>query len=270
MSRRVAFAIAAHPDDIEFGMSGTLLLLKDAGYETHYLNVGDGCCGSLTESRARIRARRKREARDAARILGATFHASLVPDLEIFYERKLLARLAAMVRDVQPTVVLTHSLEDYMEDHSNTARLAVTAAFVRGMPNFPTQPSRAAVPGDITVYHALPHGLRDAMGRRLAPEGFVDVAGVQDVRCAALAAHRSQQGWLDESQGMSSYLQTMEALSAEVGGLSKRFRLAEGWRRHNPLGFCATDADPLREALGKHYFRNPAYVSWRERSRMGT
>ena len=29
-----AIAIAAHPDDIEFQMAGTLLLLKEAGGET--------------------------------------------------------------------------------------------------------------------------------------------------------------------------------------------------------------------------------------------
>ncbi|MDQ6630443.1 MAG: PIG-L family deacetylase, partial [Verrucomicrobiota bacterium] len=32
---KTAFAIAAHPDDIEFMMAGTLLLLKNAGYEIH-------------------------------------------------------------------------------------------------------------------------------------------------------------------------------------------------------------------------------------------
>jgi len=34
-----AIAIAAHPDDIEFLHGGTLLLLKQAGWAIHYLNV---------------------------------------------------------------------------------------------------------------------------------------------------------------------------------------------------------------------------------------
>ncbi|MFA6111669.1 MAG: PIG-L family deacetylase, partial [Candidatus Latescibacterota bacterium] len=33
------FAVAAHPDDIEFGMAGTLLLLARAGCRLHYLNI---------------------------------------------------------------------------------------------------------------------------------------------------------------------------------------------------------------------------------------
>jgi LmbE family N-acetylglucosaminyl deacetylase len=41
-----AIAIAAHPDDIELTMVGTLLLLKKAGYEIHYMNLSGGNCGS--------------------------------------------------------------------------------------------------------------------------------------------------------------------------------------------------------------------------------
>ena len=35
-------AIAAHPDDIEFVMAGTLLMLQRAGWEIHCLNVANG------------------------------------------------------------------------------------------------------------------------------------------------------------------------------------------------------------------------------------
>ena len=41
-AHRVAIAIAAHPDDIEFMMAGTLLLLGAADWETHYLNISSG------------------------------------------------------------------------------------------------------------------------------------------------------------------------------------------------------------------------------------
>src|SRR2546428_1171659 len=84
-----AIAIAAHPDDIEFYMAGTLLLLTQAGYETHYLNLASGHCGSVQYSAARTRAIRRREAQQAATILGAHYHPSLTDDLEIFYELKI-------------------------------------------------------------------------------------------------------------------------------------------------------------------------------------
>jgi N-acetylglucosamine malate deacetylase 1 len=44
-----------------------------------------------------------------------------------------------------------------------------------------------------------------------------------------------------------------------VGQLSGRFQLAEGWRRHLHYGFCAPEADPLEDALGKKYRINRAY-----------
>lgn len=260
MSGSVAFAIAAHPDDIEFMMAGTLLQLKAAGWETHYLNVADGSCGSLEHGPARTRTIRRGEAQAAARALGAVWHPSLVADTEILYDLKLLRRLAAVVRDVRPTIVLTHAPQDYMEDHMNTARLAVTAAFVRGMPNYRTAPARPPFAGDTTVYHALPHGLRDGMNRRVRAESYVDTTTVQAAKRAALAEHRSQQGWLDATQKMNSYLQAMDDTARAVGRMSRKFDYAEGWRRHNPLGLCAADADPLRAALGKRCRTDPAYA----------
>ena len=182
-------------------------------------------------------------------MIGAVFHESLVNDLEIFYDRPTLARLAAIVRDVAPEIVLTHSPSDYMEDHTNTCRLAVTAAFARGMPNFAVDPPTAPIDTPVTIYHAQPHGNRDALGQPVHPDIFVDVTDVIEVKATMLAAHESQKRWLDESQGLDSYIASMRELSREVGRLSGRFTYAEGWRRHSHLGFCAADADPLVAAI---------------------
>ena len=135
-----AFAIFAHPDDIEFVAAGTLLQLKQRGWETHYLNLSTGNCGSVEFSAAKTRRVRLQEAKSAAKILGAHFHQPLVDDLEVLYDVKLLRRIAALVRAAQPSIVLTHSPQDYMEDHTNTARLAVTASFAHGVPNFVSAP----------------------------------------------------------------------------------------------------------------------------------
>jgi N-acetylglucosamine malate deacetylase 1 len=245
-----ALAIGAHPDDIEFYMAGTLLLLRDAGFAIHYMNVASGSCGSLTIKPPKLRRIRRSESQRAASILGAMYHPSLVDDLEIFYDLRTLRKLAAMVRAVRPTIVLTHSPQDYMEDHTNTCRLAVTAAFARGMPNFRTTPSRNAVDTDVTVYHAMPHSLRDPLRRPVAPDLFVNTTSVHAVKRDALAAHQSQRAWLDASQGMDSYLAAMDDLSQQVGKMSQRFEHAEGWRRHLHVGFSAKEIDPLQSVLG--------------------
>src|SRR5438876_11077237 len=99
-SRPSAFALAAHPDDIEFYMARTLHLLREKGFEIHYMTLASGNCGSLQHSAAHTRAVRRAESRRAAKILGASYHPSLVDDLEILYELATLRRLAAVIRRV--------------------------------------------------------------------------------------------------------------------------------------------------------------------------
>jgi LmbE family N-acetylglucosaminyl deacetylase len=259
VAKKAAIAIGAHPDDIEFYMGGTLLLLKKAGYETHYVSLASGNCGSVEYNSATARSIRNHEARAGAKILGAQFHSSVTDDLEIVYSVELLRAVSAIIREVKPTIVLTHSPQDYMEDHMNTSRLAVTAAFTRGMPNFKTAPARPSADYNVTVYHAMPHGLCDGLRRRIIPGAFVNTTAVQKTKREALSAHKSQQGWLDVSQGLSCFVMTMENVALELGRMSKKFKCAEGWRRHLHLGFCAADADPLAEALGKDYLIHEAY-----------
>ena len=242
-------AVAAHPDDIEFYMAGTLLLLRQRGWQAHYFNIADGCCGTETHGRDEIIRIRREESIAAARRLGATYHESLAHDLEIIYTRELLARVTAVMRQAAPDVVLTHSPNDYMEDHQNACRLAVSAAFGRGMPNLASEPPRATIGKHVTVYHAVPHSNRDGLRRVVRSGLYVDVGAALDEKSAMLACHRSQKDWLDASQGMDCYLDAMRELTRETGRLSGRYASAEGWRRHAHAGFCAADADPLREAL---------------------
>jgi len=257
---KVAIAIAAHPDDIEFSMAGTLLRLKETGWSIHYMNLSSGNCGSTLMNGAETRRVRRKEAMAAAGLLGAKYHEALCDDLEIFYDLKTLRRLAAVIRKVSPSIVLTHSPEDYMEDHMNTCRLAVTGAFSRGMPNFRTIPAAKAISGDVAIYHAMPHGLRDGLRRPAKPEFYVDTGSTHARKREALGLHQSQKEWLDASQGMDSYLRAMDDLSRELGRWSGKFEFAEGWRRHSHLGFGAADFDPLRDALKSGMVMNKGYL----------
>src|SRR5262249_16798800 len=99
----------------------------------------------------------------------------------------------------------------------------------------------------------------DQLRRRVIPGAFVNTESVHKIKHEALAAHKSQQHWLDVSQKLNSYLLAMEDMSLEVGRMSKNFKHAEGWRRHLHFGFCPKDADPLADALGKNFLINKAY-----------
>jgi LmbE family N-acetylglucosaminyl deacetylase len=215
--------------------------------------------GTAVDSRNTIIAKRTEESRNAAHALGATFHEPFVDDLDIFYDRTLCRQVCAVVREVKPTILLTQSPQDYMEDHMNACRIAVSAAFYRGMLNYKTDPPMPIIANEVTVYHGLPYGLRDPLRRVIHAGQYVDIASVLKQKRDALACHKSQKEWLDTSQGLDSYLITMEAMSGQVGAMSGKFEYAEGWRRHSYLGFCAKDADPLTEALGDRILISTEY-----------
>lgn len=242
-------AIAAHPDDIEFCMAGTMLQLARRGWDLHYANLCDGSRGSTTMGREECAAIRLQEAKNACETLGATFYPPIYADMESVYSFENVAKVTAIVRASRASVVLTQSPSDYMEDHEVACRLAVSAAFSHGMPNLVSDPPVEAYYEPVTVYHAQPVGNRTPLGEWVAPHFCVDHTDLLEQKVAALACHASQKQWLDESQGMDSYLQTMKDLCSEMGRATSRFQYAEGWRKHLHWGFCGPDDDPLREAL---------------------
>lgn len=244
-------AIFAHPDDIEFVAAGTLLLLRDRGWTTHYMNVANGCCGSTITDREQTAAIRTEESKSSANLLGASYYPPICDDLDVFFNRENLAKIAAVIRLAKPDILLTHSPVDYMEDHMETCRLAITAAFAKGVPNFATTPSCPSIDQNVAIYHAQPHGNRTPFGEPVIPNLAIPIDSVMERKHAMLACHQSQQQWLQTTQGMNSYCQTMQNLCREVAQISKcNAEYAEGWRQHSHLGFATEASDPLRIALG--------------------
>lgn len=250
-----ALAVVAHPDDIEFMMAGTLLLLRDRGWEIHFWNLANGSCGSMKHSKEEIVALRREEAAEAATSAGAIWHEPLFDDLAIFYDQPSLARVSAVVRRINPSIVLTHSPRDYMEDHQNSCRLAVTAVFSKGIPNYETDPPVAHVEGPARVYHTLPHSLQDDLGRPARADCFINTETVLTEKRRLLEHHRSQNAWLEATQGMGGLPNEMETICRRIGTLSTRFTVAEGFVHHNPTGFCDPGFDPLGEALAARYYQ---------------
>jgi len=248
--RKAALAVGAHPDDVEFTMAGTLALLADAGYECHIHTVANGNCGTATYSHAEIIRLRRAEAEAAAQVMGATYHPGFVNDIEIYYEDSVLRKVTAVVREVQPQIVLTHSPIDYMEDHQNACRLTVTACFCRGMRNWISDPALPPTPQDIYLYHANPHSNRDPLRNPIIPTHYVDITAKIDLKEQMLRCHATQKEWLDVSQGMDSYLAAMRDICAELGALAPHVvPYAEGFRQHLHVGMSAEDGDPLADVL---------------------
>ena len=247
--RLIALAMGAHPDDIEFMMAGTLLLLGRAGAEIHLCNLANGCYGSEVYSKEEAARVRTREAQAAASLVGAVFHPPLFDDTAVLYDAPSLAKVSAVVREADPYIVLTLSRYDYMEDHEYASRLTSSAVFNRCLPSYVTDPPRPSTKKQVAVYHSLPHSLMDMQRNPVVPEFVVDIGDVMSLKREMLAQHASQKEWLDATQGMDSYLESMADAARTVGTRFGGCAYAEGWRRHNHMGYCSPEYAPLQTLL---------------------
>ena len=150
-------------------MAGTLALLAAAGFEPHMMNLARSNLDSNELPEAEIARIRRREAeaiggRDRGRLPSAFGRRP-----HDFLQGQAVAAGGRCVRGVRPHVVLLPSLNDYMEDHTNTARLVVTACFSRAMRHYVSDPPRGPTDQDIYLYQAQPHLNRTACGTWLCP-----------------------------------------------------------------------------------------------------
>ena len=106
-----ALAVAAHPDDNEFGCAGTVAKWADAGCDVTYVIATDGSKGtwSREQSPAELVPIREREQRAAGDALGVGRVVFLRhTDGELENTLDLRRELAGWIRRLRPVVVLTH------------------------------------------------------------------------------------------------------------------------------------------------------------------
>lgn len=69
--KKVLIGIFAHPDDEAFGPSGTLLKLRDEGWDIHLILLTDGDAGVNVDNVTDLAATRLKEWEASAKLLGA-------------------------------------------------------------------------------------------------------------------------------------------------------------------------------------------------------
>jgi LmbE family N-acetylglucosaminyl deacetylase len=124
-------AFMAHPDDAEFLCAGTLIRLVEVGWDVHIATAAPGDCGTTSETPWAISARRTEEARQAASLIGATYHCLDERDGYVMYDKPTLRKCMDLFRRVAPSLVITHAMKDYMLDHEMVSLLARAASLSR-------------------------------------------------------------------------------------------------------------------------------------------
>jgi N-acetylglucosamine malate deacetylase 1 len=124
-------AVGAHPDDVEYGMGGTLVRHHRAGYSIGVVDLTRGELGSKGTPDGR-----GREARHAAEVYGAAWRATLdLGDNQVTADVASVRRLARLVRIARPRLVFTHHDVDRHPDHRAAHELVRRAVFAAGLRN---------------------------------------------------------------------------------------------------------------------------------------
>jgi LmbE family N-acetylglucosaminyl deacetylase len=183
-----ALAIAAHPDDAEFGCGGTLAKWASEGCVVHHLVCTDGSKGSwdASEDVETLVATRQDEQRAAARALGATGQCAFLGEVDGELEAGLSQRerVAWWIRTLRPAVLLAHDPWKRWRlhpDHRAAGFLAVDGVVAARDPHFfPDQNLPPHRPEALLLWEAD------------EADHVEDVTDHVDAKVAALLEHASQ------------------------------------------------------------------------------
>jgi len=198
-----ALCVLAHPDDVDFGSSGTVATWTAAGTEVTYLIVTDGDAGGFDETpRDQMGPLRRTEQTAAAKQVGVSDLRFLgYPDGRLELTLDLRRDISRVIRQVRPQRVLTSSPERFYERIGASHPDHMTAG----------EATLRAVYPDARNPFAFPELLADEgldawtvsevwLGGGPRADHAVDVTDVLDRKWAALESHVTQVSHLPEGQ----------------------------------------------------------------------
>jgi LmbE family N-acetylglucosaminyl deacetylase len=221
--------VTAHPDDVDFGASGTIAHWVDAGIEVTYCVVTDGDAGGFDPDvpRSEIPSIRRREQVAAAAAVGVTDVRFLgYRDGELAVTHGLRRDISRVIRQVRPQRMLIQSPERNWEripathpDHMAAGEGAIQAVYPDARNPFAhasllqDEGLDAWSVGEVWVmgHHTLTH--------------WVDITDTFPRKVAALTAHESQTAHMPDLEG---FVRGWAERSGEQAGLAEG-RLAEGF-----------------------------------------
>jgi bacillithiol biosynthesis deacetylase BshB1 len=205
-------AIAAHPDDVELCVGGTLIKLAKMGYRTGILDMTRGESG--TRGTPELRAE---EARRAAQILGVAVRENLdLGDAHVWVNEESRVKLVRVLRRLRPRVLFSQYKDDPHPDHAHTAQLVREAAHVAGLKKYDADAGLERWRPNCVAYFLFP--------RTLAPTFIVDVSEESERKWEAIRAHATQFFNPDSTESQSrvsteSFLQEVEARDRYFGAM---------------------------------------------------
>ncbi len=223
-----ALIVVAHPDDIDFGMAGTVAALTSAGCHVAYCLATSGEAGDddLTHTSSQLATMRQAEQTAAAARVGVSeLHWLGHPDGMVVADLELRRDIARVIRIATPDVVLCQtSIPDWDRiyishpDHLATATATLAAVY-------PDSRNPRAFPELLDEGHR-PHSVGEIWLIGTEPNRYVDITDTFEQKISALREHRSQVAQFDD---LDKRVREWCSEIAAAGGLGEG-RLAEAYR----------------------------------------
>ena len=145
--QRCIMVVGGHAADAEIMGGAAVLKHVDAGWRAVLVHMTPGEKGHPTLSSAQYLAIKEQEAKLAAERLSAAYVMMPYPDGELPVNEEAQMRLADVIRQYRPTVILTHWKGSFHRDHNNTHDNVLASLFFAGLRTFerehpPHSPSR--------------------------------------------------------------------------------------------------------------------------------
>ena len=219
--------VTAHPDDVDFGASGTLAAWVRAGVRVTYAIVTNGDAGGFDPDvpREQIPSIRQAEQTAAAKAIGVDDGRFLgYTDGELVVSLDLRRDISRVIRDVRPQRILCQSPERNWDrlpashpDHMAAAEATIQAVYPDARNPFAHRTLLLDEGLDAWTVHEI-----WVMGGP-RPNRWVDITDTFDDKIAALQAHASQVG---HRENLREFMREWAARLGEAGGLPAG-RLAE-------------------------------------------
>jgi len=183
--------VAAHPDDAEISVGGTILRAIDAGKQVGIIDVTRGEMGTRGTADERTR-----ETEAANGVMNLAVRRNLEqPDGRVQATVEAREDLAAIFREHEPEIVLAHHTEDLHPDHRAAGELARAAWYLSGLARMAEARGQVPARRAARLYHFMGH-------EPFAPTFVVDIGAVWErkvelIRCYAsqlTPAHEGDQG----------------------------------------------------------------------------
>jgi bacillithiol biosynthesis deacetylase BshB1 len=203
-------AIAVHPDDVELGCAGTLMMEKLHGKKIGVVDLTRGELG--TRGTPELRAE---EAARAASIMQLDVRENLGMADGFFRNDETHQRLLIRaIRKYRPEIVLANAREDRHPDHGRAGRLISESCFLSGLRKIGTVDTDG-----VAQEHWRPKYVFHYIQDRYSNPGFVyDVTPVFDRKVESIRAYSSQ--FHSSGYGPNepqTYISTPEFLEAIIG-----------------------------------------------------